>query len=101
MVSGQYGLFAVPVQIVFLKRGLEVAMTHTEFWDVLRSVFPGGRAESVARDLVLPQLQSLTCEEALAAGMKPIEIWKAVVEEMSLPVDYIFLHRRKNQKTTN
>lgn len=68
-------------------------MTHTEFWNVLRRVFPNGRAESVAKDIALPQFHSFSAEEALAAGYPPITVWKAIIEEMNLPLSYEFLHR--------
>lgn len=74
-------------------------MTHTEFWEVLRHVFPDGRAESIAKDFVLPQLGSISCEDALKAGYKPIEVWKALIEQLGLPVEYEYLHRshRRNK----
>ncbi|XCB30361.1 DUF3046 domain-containing protein [Arcanobacterium hippocoleae] len=73
-------------------------MTHTEFWDVLRRVFPDGQAESIAKDFVLPQVGSRTCEEALAAGVKPLDVWKALIGEMGLPASYEYLHRKRSRR---
>lgn len=79
-------------------RESESIMTHTEFWEVLRQVFPNGRAESVAKDLVLPQLGSISCEDALKAGFKPLKVWKALIEQLGLPAEYEYLHRRTERK---
>lgn len=73
-------------------------MTHTEFWKVLRQVFPDGRAESIAQDLVLPQLGSLSCVEALKAGYQPIVVWKALIDLLGLPEKYEYLHRSNPRK---
>ncbi|MDR6939028.1 DUF3046 domain-containing protein [Arcanobacterium hippocoleae] len=76
-------------------------MTYTEFWDVLKRVFPDGRAQSVASDLVLPQLSSLTCAEALKNGYQPIEVWRALIVELDLPAEYEYLHRINPREMKN
>lgn len=71
-------------------------MTHSEFWKVMERVFPDGRARSLAQDIALVDLGSLTVNEALAAGVAPIDVWKAIVELMGLPQNYEYLHRVNN-----
>ncbi|MCI5826327.1 MAG: DUF3046 domain-containing protein [Arcanobacterium sp.] len=68
-------------------------MKHSEFWDVMERVFPEGRARSVAEDLALPDLGSMTPNEALERGVAPLVIWKAIVAVEGLPERYEYLHR--------
>lgn len=68
-------------------------MTHTEFWAVMELVFPDGRARSLAQDEVLPDLGSLTADEALSAGIDPLQVWKSIIALMELPAHYEYLHR--------
>ncbi|MCI6574229.1 MAG: DUF3046 domain-containing protein [Actinomycetaceae bacterium] len=68
-------------------------MKHSEFWDVMERVFPKGRARSVAQDLVLPQLNSLTPSEALEQGIAPQTVWNSIVAVEGLPQHYEYLHR--------
>lgn len=68
-------------------------MKHSEFWEVMERVFPNGRARSVAADLVLPDLESMTPNEALAAGIAPIAVWRAIIAVEGLPPSYEYLHR--------
>ncbi|MFC5369899.1 DUF3046 domain-containing protein [Arcanobacterium bovis] len=68
-------------------------MKHTEFWAVLDRAFPDGRGRALAQDLVLVDLGNLTAQEALTAGVAPIEIWKAIVAAMDLPQSHVYLHR--------
>jgi hypothetical protein len=51
----------------------------TDFWTRLEQVFGGGYAASVAHDQVLPQLGGRTIEQALAAGVETVTVWRAVV----------------------
>lgn len=68
-------------------------MKHTEFWAVLDRAFPDGRGRSLAQDLVLVDLGNVTAQEALAAGVSPLKIWKAIVLAMDLPESFVYLHR--------
>lgn len=68
-------------------------MTHSEFWAVMERVFPHGRARSLAHDVVLVDLGSVTANEALAAGAAPLDVWKAIINLMDLPESYEYLHR--------
>jgi hypothetical protein len=54
-------------------------MRLTDFWDRLEQVFGAGYADSVARDQVLSQLGGRTITEALDAGEKAVDVWRAVV----------------------
>lgn len=54
-------------------------MRETDFWARLEQVFGTGYAASVARDQVLSQLGGRTIVEAMAAGERTREIWRAVV----------------------
>ncbi|MDD7464968.1 MAG: DUF3046 domain-containing protein [Actinomycetaceae bacterium] len=75
-------------------------MKHSEFWDVMERVFPQGRARSVAQDLALPQLGSLTPNEALEQGIAPQTVWNSIVAVEGLPQQYEYLHR-VNPKDAN
>lgn len=68
-------------------------MKHSEFWEVMERVFPEGRARSVAEDLVLPDLGSMTPNEALERGVDPLAVWKEIVAVEGLPERYEYLHR--------
>lgn len=54
-------------------------MRQSDFWQRLEQVFGPGYAPSVARDQVLAQLGGRTIVEALDAGEKAAEVWRAVV----------------------
>lgn len=69
-------------------------MTHSEFWQVLESVFPGGLGDSLVQDLVLPELESRTGAQALRDGVPPLVVWTAIVGQMDLPPEYTYLHRK-------
>jgi hypothetical protein len=50
----------------------------TDFWSRLEQVFGREYAASVADDQVLPQLHGRTIRQALDAGVKTIDVWRAV-----------------------
>lgn len=54
-------------------------MRLTDFWARLEQVFGSTYAASVARDHVLAQLGGRTIVEALDAGEKAADVWRAVV----------------------
>lgn len=54
-------------------------MRLSDFWQRLEQVFGTGYAASVARDQVLAQLGGRTISEALDAGEKAADVWRAVV----------------------
>ena len=54
-------------------------MRLTDIWERLEQVFGRGYAQSVAHDLVIAQLGGRTIEQALAAGVETVVVWRAVV----------------------
>ena len=54
-------------------------MKLSDFWSRLEQVFGPAYAASVARDQVLPQLGGRTIDEALDAGDRVVDVWRAVV----------------------
>ncbi len=54
-------------------------MKLSDFWSRLEQVFGPAYAPSVARDQVLPQLGGRTIDEALDAGDRIVDVWRAVV----------------------
>jgi hypothetical protein len=54
-------------------------MRLTDFWTRLEAVFGPTYALSVASDQVLTQLDGRTVEQALAAGVPAVTVWRAVV----------------------
>ena len=52
-------------------------MRISEFWYRLRQVYPD--AETMAHDVAITELGSMTVNEALATGLEPDEIWKVLV----------------------
>jgi hypothetical protein len=51
----------------------------TDFWRRLEQVFGPAYARSVAHDQVLSTLDGRTIEQALAAGVQTVVVWRAVV----------------------
>ena len=52
-------------------------MRLSEFWQRLHQVYPD--AETMARDIAITELGSMTIKEALATGFEPDDIWKILV----------------------
>ncbi|MFM8921227.1 MAG: DUF3046 domain-containing protein [Candidatus Nanopelagicaceae bacterium] len=52
-------------------------MRISEFWQRLRQVYPD--ADTLATDVTITELGSMTIKEALATGLEPDEIWKILV----------------------
>jgi hypothetical protein len=57
----------------------------TVFWQKMRGQFGDIYAASVAKDHVLTDLGGRTVDQALAAGVEPKEIWRAVCEAFEIP----------------
>jgi hypothetical protein len=51
----------------------------SDFWDRMEQAFGPAYASSLARDQVLPQLSGRTVVEALDAGDRIVDVWRAVV----------------------
>ena len=52
-------------------------MRISEFWNRLNQVYPN--AETLAKDVSITELGSMTIEAALATGIEPDQIWKILV----------------------
>jgi hypothetical protein len=57
----------------------------TVFWDKMRGQFGDSYAASVAKDYVLAGLGSRTVDQALADGVDPKDVWRAVCEAFEIP----------------
>jgi hypothetical protein len=55
------------------------------FWDKMRAQFGDAYATSVAKDYVLAGLSSRTVDQALAEGIEPKAVWRAVCEAFDIP----------------
>jgi hypothetical protein len=51
----------------------------SDFWARMEEVFGSTYAESLARDQVFAQLGGRTVTEALNAGERTVDVWRAVV----------------------
>jgi hypothetical protein len=58
---------------------------HTEFWARMESALGPDYARSWASMFVLADLGGRTAEEALAAGISPKQVWRAVWAALDLP----------------
>jgi hypothetical protein len=54
-------------------------MRLSDFWARMEQVFGPAYASSVAHDQVLPQLGGRTVIDALDAGERIVDVWRAVV----------------------
>jgi len=57
----------------------------TEFWDLMRAQFGEVYAQSVAKDFVFGELGGRTVERALADGLDPKAVWRAVCDTFKVP----------------
>jgi hypothetical protein len=60
-------------------------MRLTEFWARMREQFGDAYAESVAKDFVISRLDDRTASKALADGVDPKTVWRAVSETFNVP----------------
>ena len=60
-------------------------MRLTEFWYRMNTQFGDGYAQSVAKDFVFDQLGGRTVERALADGVDPKTVWRAVCDTFKVP----------------
>ena len=60
-------------------------MRHTEFWARMDAALGASYARVWARQQVLRDLDGRTVDEALADGVQPKAVWRAVHEALSLP----------------
>jgi hypothetical protein len=55
------------------------------FWDRMHAQFGESYADSVAKDQVLTGLGGRTATQALAEGIEPQIVWRAVCDTFELP----------------
>lgn len=60
-------------------------MRHTEFWSRLDEVLGRSYSRTWAELTVVRDLDGLTTQEALDAGMQPKQVWAAVRRQLELP----------------
>ena len=60
-------------------------MRHTEFWSRLDEALGRSYSRTWAELTVVRDLDGLTTQEALDAGMSPKEVWAAVRRQLELP----------------
>jgi hypothetical protein len=60
-------------------------MKHTEFWSRMDEALGPAYARSWASMFVLTELDGRTVDEALAAGVPPKQVWRAVWAVLGLP----------------
>lgn len=60
-------------------------MRHTEFWARMERALGSSYAPVWARQQVIGHLEGRTVAEALAAGIPPKAVWRAVAEALELP----------------
>jgi hypothetical protein len=58
---------------------------HTEFWARMEQTLGPSYARSWASMYVIAELGGRTVDEALAAGVPPKEVWRAVWAVLGLP----------------
>jgi hypothetical protein len=57
----------------------------TAFWELMREQFGEAYAASVAKDYVLADVGGRTVEQALADGVDPKLIWRAICTAFEVP----------------
>ena len=60
-------------------------MRHTEFWARMEQVLGPAYAPVWARQQVITALEGRTVDQALAAGVAPKVVWRAVAEVLDVP----------------
>lgn len=61
-------------------------MRITDFWSRMEAHFGTAYAHSWAKDFALSELGGRTCDEAIAAGVETVDIWRAVWSHERLPL---------------
>jgi hypothetical protein len=71
----------------------------SEFWQLLEDEFGADYARTVARDVVVGALGGRTAEQALAAGLRPREVWDGLCDAMDVPVERRWGRDRKDRRS--
>jgi hypothetical protein len=59
----------------------------SEFRSLADAVFGEAYSRTLTRELALDACDSLTADAAIEAGFAPRDVWHALCEQMSVPVD--------------
>lgn len=62
-------------------------MRLSEFRALADAVFGEAYARTLTRELALDRVDSLTADAALEAGWPPRDVWHALCDQMSVPLD--------------
>jgi len=62
-------------------------MRLREFWSLMDAVFGEEYAGTLAREMVVTDLNGRTVEQALDAGLAPRDVWHALCDTMDIPMD--------------
>ena len=73
-------------------------MTESEFWEALEQVFGPALGHSLVQDLYISGLVG-TPGEALARGVKPDEVWEALIAEVGAGEEARWIHRSSKRRT--
>ncbi len=60
-------------------------MREREFWGLLEEVFGRTYGRSIAVDQQIPQLNSMTPQQAIEAGEEPRVVWNLLCDQMDIP----------------
>ncbi|MDF0531460.1 DUF3046 domain-containing protein [Tsukamurella sp. 8F] len=60
-------------------------MRLTEFRELLHTEFGAGRADALMRDHRLGELDGVTGDAAIEAGVDPKDVWRALCREFDVP----------------
>lgn len=60
-------------------------MRHSDFWLLMDDVFGASYARTLASDQVLGALADRTAVQALADGLEPRAVWRALCDAMEIP----------------
>jgi len=58
---------------------------HSDFWLLMDDVFGASYARTLASDQVLGALADRTAVQALADGLEPRAVWRALCDAMEIP----------------
>ena len=62
-------------------------MRLREFWALMDAVFGKAYARTLAREMVVTDLDNRTVDQALEAGLAPRDVWHALCDTMDIPID--------------
>jgi hypothetical protein len=62
-------------------------MRLSEFWELADAVFGREYSRTLAREMAVNGLDSLTPAAALEAGVPPRDVWHAWCDQMQVPLD--------------